>query len=468
MERLTNIGKVQGKDASSISHSRLGIGFEKLDRAVFEPHKAYDKIARLGVKWVRIQSGWARTEREKGVYDFAWMDDIVDNLLSRGLQPWVCLCYGNGIYDENAAEVFGAVGVPPIFTEEQKQAWHNYVAAFVKRYKGKITHYEVWNEPDGQWCWKHGVSATELGNFTIATAKAIRESDADAYIIGGVVCKRPIDFINEALATGMADCINAVSFHEYTASEYQVFERVEVLKALCRRYNPKLEIIQGESGSQSRSGGHGALHLHAWTPKKQAKQLARHTMADLMTDVVFTSYFSSVDMIEALNGTVSDKASYLDYGYFGVLAADFDKNGLSTGDYTPKPSYYALQTIAALFSEDCAHTSLPVLFLPEDSPRIGQRDYTHTEVVCGGFTKPNGAAAFVYWYPSNILTTDSEGTVTLQFAMLPEKLRLVDLITGDIYTIPADMITTDGHSTTTVSHLPCKDYPLALTFGDFF
>lgn len=59
-----------------------------------------------------------------------------------------------------------------------------------------------------------------------------------------------------------------------------------------------------------------------------------------------------MDMIEALNGTVGDLVSYLDYGYFGVLGADFDAQGRSVGNYTPKPSYYALQTISAIFSED--------------------------------------------------------------------------------------------------------------------
>ena len=118
MQRLQKIGHVTPKNAAQVRSSRLGIGFEKLDRDVFDPEKAYDKVAALGVKWVRIQSGWQRTEREKGVYSFAWLDSIVDQLIVRGLRPWICLCYGNGLYDENAAKIFGAVGVPPIFTQE--------------------------------------------------------------------------------------------------------------------------------------------------------------------------------------------------------------------------------------------------------------------------------------------------------------------------------------------------------------
>ena len=89
MERLIKIGKIKPRKASEIKNSRIGIGFEKLDRKVFNPEKAYDKLAMIGAKWVRIQSGWERTEQEKGVYDFEWLDSIVDNLLERGLVPWI-------------------------------------------------------------------------------------------------------------------------------------------------------------------------------------------------------------------------------------------------------------------------------------------------------------------------------------------------------------------------------------------
>ena len=123
MKPLKKTGSVAPIHSSQIEHSRIGLGFEKLDRNVFDPEKAYDKVAELGVKWIRIQSGWARTETVPGRFDFAWVDSIVDNLLRRGLQPWVCLCYGNGLYDAEAAKVFGAVGCPPVKTEEQKKAW---------------------------------------------------------------------------------------------------------------------------------------------------------------------------------------------------------------------------------------------------------------------------------------------------------------------------------------------------------
>ena len=57
MERLIKDGRLEYKSSKDIAFSRLGIGFEKLDRGVFDPNKAYDKVASIGVKRIRIQSG---------------------------------------------------------------------------------------------------------------------------------------------------------------------------------------------------------------------------------------------------------------------------------------------------------------------------------------------------------------------------------------------------------------------------
>lgn len=475
MKPLKKTGSVAPIHSSQIEHSRIGLGFEKLDRNVFDPEKAYDKVAELGVKWIRIQSGWARTETVPGRFDFAWVDSIVDNLLKRGLQPWVCLCYGNGLYDAEAAKVFGAVGCPPVKTEEQKKAWTRYVSAFAGHFKGRIRYYEVWNEPDGIWCWKHGVSGKEYGELLALTAKTLKAADPDAKVIGGVLCGSGMQWLSDVFSSGnTAGLIDAFSYHAYSTDEKAGFDRVRYLRAFCKRLNPALEIIQGETGAQSRDDGAGALRGGAWTPRKQAAFLARHMLADLLDDVKFASYFSCMDMIEALNGTVGNKASYLDYGYFGVLAADFDENGFATGDYSPKPSYRTLQTIATVFRGDFKVEPLPYRFFSDDSwsPRILRRDDSPESILHGSFTRENGSCAIVYWHPSEILSETYESTVSIEFAFLPtEKIRFVDLVSGDVYELPENMAPEKDKSPAPcvrLTHIPVRDTPILLTFGNFF
>ena len=178
MERLKKIGDVQAYCASDIASSRLGIGFEKLDRDAFDPELAYDQVAALGVKWVRIQSGWAKTEKRKHEYDFAWLDAIVDNLLRRGLQPWMCLCYGNALYTEAAKEKFRGFGCPPVKTGEERTAWRLYAAAVARHFAGRVRWYEVWNEPDGDSCWSHGADAAEYGGSDVVNKRRRRSRSA--------------------------------------------------------------------------------------------------------------------------------------------------------------------------------------------------------------------------------------------------------------------------------------------------
>ncbi len=467
MDNYRKIGTVPAVSAREVGKSVWGLGFEKLDRAVFDPEKAYDKVAALGVKHIRIQSGWARTEQAEGVYEFGWLDDIVDNLVRRGLEPWICLCYGNGVYDETARKVFGAVGCPPIHTEKQKLAWHNYVAALTARYRGRVSRFEIWNEPDGLWCWKHGVSGTEYGEFTRATAAAIREGQPDAEVIGGVICRYDFAWLTAMLETGAGSCLDAFSYHGYNPDERNAAADVRRLKALCRRYNPELRFIQGETGTQSREGGAGALREGAWTPERQAKFLARTLLIHLAEGVEINSYFSCLDMIEALNGKVGEKASYLDYGYFGVLGAEFDADGRSTGEYRPKPSYRTLQVLASIFRGTFTIEDLPVRFINgQRSPRIMRNDDGGAELLTCGLRKPEGAG-FVYWKPAELLTSTYASSVSLEAAGIAGDPVLIDLLDGSIHEIPESSIETVGNHHRRFHHLPLRDYPLLLAFGAF-
>lgn len=467
MERLQKAGSVKLYSSSEISHSRVGMGFEKLDRDVFDPENAYDFVAAAGVKWIRIQSGWERTEQVRGEYSFEWLDQIVENLLRRGLQPWMCLCYGNPLYTELAKEHFGSVGCVPLFSEEERQGWQNYVRACVSRYRGRIDHFEVWNEPDGRWCWKHGVSGREYGEFVVLTAEAVREVAPEAKIIAGVQCNMDFDWTADMLAAGAGKVMDAYCYHNYSADENSKNEFLAAVKSLCRSYNPKMEFIQGETGCQSRRGGKGALHTGAWTERRQMKFMARHFMSDFGQDVKFASWFSSLDMVEALNGRRGDLASYLDYGYFGVLRAEFDENGRGTGVYTPKPAYQTLRVISSLFREDFTVEQLPVYLGKGGASPLMLHDEDDGQDICQvGFRKPNGSAAFAYWKSTDLMTTEYEGTISFMSGILSDDVRLIDLLDGTIYRLPPEMMQRTG-SVIRFEQIPLKDTPLLLTFGDF-
>ena len=470
MYRLAKVGKITPKDSKDIKKSIIGLGFEKLDRDVFDPEKSYDFVAKSGVKWARLQSGWQRTEKEKGFYDFEWLDVIVDKMLEIGVEPWLCLCYGNSLYTDIAKKVFGAVGWPPIKTEEERNAWSNYVKATETHFKGHIRYYEVWNEPDGKWCWKHGPNGEELGNFIIDTAKACKAADSECKVIGFATCLTDKDYLEKAAQTGCLDYIDAVSYHAYGTVEERFKYIFDVYKSFLESHGKNIPIIQGESGAQSRPDGAGAGAGGAWTPLKQSKLLLRHLLCDINNQVEIASYFSCMDMIEALNGTVGDVSSYLDYGYFGVIGADFDENGRSTGEYTPKMSYYALQNLCSVFCEDYEITDIHAEGLIYSSKSILKDDYDFEKTYHFGVRKPNGSSALVYWIPNHLLTETIETTVSLRIKKetVPGEVRLADMLTGDIYSIPESILSDGDDGYLYFKNLPATDIPMLLTFGNFY
>ena len=468
---------VKPKHSRNIKKSRIGIGLEKLDRNLYNPTNCYDAIGNLGVKWVRIQSGWMRTEKQKGIYDFSWLDDIVDNLIKQGTTPWMCLCYGNPLYTESAKNYSGAIGVPPIFSEREKQAWQKYVAATVKHFQGRVKHYEVWNEADGLHCWKHGVSAKEYGEFVFETGKVIKEIDSDIMVFGGASCSQSVGYLNDMLATGCYKYMDAFTYHNYEVGCFEegIEEYVNNCRAVLDLYKPGIKIIQGETGAQSRPDGKGAVKDANWNEANQAKFVARRMIMDIISGAYFTSYFSTVDMYENLTGSDTEITESM-YGFFGVMREEM-KDNKPTGVYKPKPSYKALQTVCSIFEGNYEIVNAPIGFAYQNAERIGlfyvyNDDYPYrmtdtNKTIYASFKKENNSYAFVYWKATDITKQSYSSTVTIETYGMNGNIQLINSVTGEIYDICEESIERCENGKIILKSLPFTDYPMILTFGDF-
>ena len=467
MERLKKIGKIAPRHSSEIKESPMGLGMEKLDRDAFDPEKVYDKVAALGVKWIRIQSGWKKTEREEGVYDFAWLDSQVDNLLSRGLTPWLCLCYGNPVYDELAKEYYGAVGCTPIRSERAYEAWLKYVRATAEHFKGRIEYYEIWNEAEGGWTWRPQPNPAEYTEFCVKTGRVIKEADPSAKIIIGSHYQNSMEFFNAEFAGGALEVADAISYHSYDYNEAVSVQRIKAFRSLSKSFGKNIEIIQGESGSQSKSGGGGAFGWIRTNQDMQTKYILRHIVAEILNGVKFTSVFSAVDMAENLDAKAGAPITIC--GYFGLLGAEFDPStGSLVGDYYEKPSYYAFQNLCSFMNEKVAAVNIPVIFNPQVCTRINGFDCPTKDLIFGGLAKKNGSRAFAYWNSTDLVTyMGYEGAVSFEIAGVSGDVHLVDPMDGSVYEIGSDILKDRGNGLYVFEHLPVKDYPLILTFGDF-
>lgn len=88
------IGSVGSRPTTEVGPSNWLLDCETLDRdfADYDQYKTY--LVPLGIKRLRLQPGWAKTEKVKArgrpdQYDWVWLDHIINGAVSRGLMPWL-------------------------------------------------------------------------------------------------------------------------------------------------------------------------------------------------------------------------------------------------------------------------------------------------------------------------------------------------------------------------------------------
>lgn len=329
---LLVVGELSTIQSDMDKQSFWSVGSETLDRdyADFEQYRQYMK--ETGVGYARLQSGWAKTEQEKGKYDFSWIDAHVDGLIAEGINPWVCLCYGNPIYSDHGLDLNAKLFPDgPVM-----DAWLKYVKACVTRYKDKVTMWEVWNEPDGG---KNRESYPLYANMYIQTAKLIREIDPDAKIAALGVCSPDREYIRQFLQivkeNNALDLIDYITYHAYWPVPETIVPAVKKLREDVDAYDPRIGLLQGETGCPSQLEFGHAMKRIEWTEYSQAKWDLRQSLTHFAMGIPY-SFFTMVD---------------LNYGWmhqsFGLVRMDHTKKPLYK-----RPKFYAVQHVTSVFTPD--------------------------------------------------------------------------------------------------------------------
>lgn len=431
---LEIIGKVQPHLSSLQNSSLWSIGSETLDRdyAVFDNYVQY--MGATGVGYARLQSGWAKTEKKKGKYDFAWIDHQVDLLLEQGIHPWICLCYGNGIYSNSGDNLNAS-----LFSDGPvMDAWLRYVRQTVRRYKGKVTMYEVWNEPDGAKALNgmKGESWREYANLFVRTAQVIREEDPDA-AIAALAAFTFKDYIPNALREierlGGIEYVDYVTYHAYWSIPERIIPRVKELKDLCHQLNPKIQVLQGESGCPAQLEYGHAMHSIEWTEYSQAKWDLRHMLTNFSLGVP-SSVFTMVD---------------LNYGWMLQSYGLIRMNLKSVPQYL-RPKYYAVQHVTSIFTPD---------LYSDDSISLSASN-TDTKMHVIGVGKNDKPIGCLLWLGGERPSSTLERTlvdISLNGINFKDPVY-VDLLTGYVHSLAA--CTSGGDNTTSLKYLPLWDSPV--------
>ncbi len=207
-------------------------------------------LSQCGVKWIRAWWGWGMVEKERGKFDWTEYDRQLGVVEAAGMRAMPILLRYYPQYEQAWAGALTGIQRPPYKMEE----WGAFVGKVIARYKGRVTAWELWNEPTMD---NAGFTPEKYAALLRATAPAVREIDPKAKIIGfaGV----PLDFLEGTLALGTAPTMNVVSEHSYSQldlPEINIPKQTAAVRAIMKANGGEKPIWHTEQGLSGDDDGY--------------------------------------------------------------------------------------------------------------------------------------------------------------------------------------------------------------------
>ena len=289
-----------------------------------------DMIAAAGFKFVRMDFAWEAVETSKGQYNWTGYEALLTNLEKRGLRAVLILDYSHRLYEDAVTSPNPMTGasqknIASPQHPESIAAFARWAAAAAKHFQGRHVLWEIWNEPNGNF-WSPKPDARQYTALALAAAKALREAEPGATIIGPASSGFPSKFLETFLQSGILEFLDAVSVHPYrnprsppetAASDYQK------LRTLIERCAPpakqdRIPILSGEWGYSTFKRG---VSLET-----QAAFAVRQQLSNLLNGVPLSIWY--------------------DWKNDGVDPNENEHNfGTVLPDLNPKPAYVSIKTL---------------------------------------------------------------------------------------------------------------------------
>ncbi|BBX87133.1 cellulase family glycosylhydrolase [Mycolicibacterium aubagnense] len=210
--------------SAAITDSNTTVGFADSDiigMSTADINKTLDEMQSLGVQNVRILIPWNNVEPAPGYWNWSTVDTLVNAAAARNMGIL-------GVLNSTPAWAVPA-GDPAVATPPASDAQYAQFASTVaQRYAGKVSAYEVWNEPNAATSWYPSPDPAAYTKLLQAAYPAIKAADPNATVIGGVVgwvtdtpglAINAASYIQDMYNDGAQGYFDALSFHPY---QYQV------------------------------------------------------------------------------------------------------------------------------------------------------------------------------------------------------------------------------------------------------
>jgi hypothetical protein len=292
----------------------------------------YALLDELGVVWMRRTFDWESIEAEPEGWDFTEWDAYVEAGKGAGKKILATLAYDVGwIYGEKKPRRHIKPEAIPYFLR--------YVETVVRRYRGKIDAFEIWNEPNNPFYFWKGPDR-DFFELSRAAARRIKEIDPAVTVVAGSYWLVPERFIRGMFESGAMENVDALSFHPYGASPRAVLRMYDRLVRIISEYRFTGEIWVTEVGFPTRGvywGGVNEDNYPEYIVKTLAGLAARGVRVNFWYEL-FDKY-NRDEAPSRLNPSLHFGVAYPDYTRKrGAAAFALCGRYLAGTEYRPLPS----------------------------------------------------------------------------------------------------------------------------------
>lgn len=179
--------------------------------------RTFDLIRQTGVSKVGILMPWAFIQRAPNQRDWGVADRMVSTAQQHGLDVLAVL---------NSTPRWAAPANPVPYSArpDSAAAFGDFAAMVAGRYRGRISHYEVWNEANSVLFWTPTPDAAAYTELLKAAYPKIKAADPAATVVAaglapvfsfGTLTLNPAEFAKRMYAAGAKNNFDAMAYHPY-------------------------------------------------------------------------------------------------------------------------------------------------------------------------------------------------------------------------------------------------------------
>lgn len=286
-------------------------------------------IRQAGARSIRDEVVWRGVEAEKGQLKMpADWATFVKRAAAEGLDPMLILDYGSKFYD----------GGDKPRSEEAIEAFTRYSEFVVRTFKGVVRHYEVWNEWDIKIGGGTPGSAEDYVRLIRKVYPRIKAVDPSIIVYGGGMTPSGVNngWLEKMLAGGALPFMDVVSIHTYN---YGRPGRERTPEAWAEWMQKVQDLIAKHNGGKQAPL---CITEMGWPTQLDKRGMPPRLSADFLARMYLLS--RTMPFMKGI--------WWYDFQDDGWRAEYNEANfGIVRPDLTPKPSYFAMASVAELVSK---------------------------------------------------------------------------------------------------------------------